>query len=174
MTCLGVGLWVPSGLEWDPPCFLFLDICFLRHLWEVSSHNFIRCIFYPLLCLSIFWNLWNVILVYLMLSQRPLKLSSIYKIAKVVLLLFLLGGFHYSVFPITCEFFCVTWSAFSPYTVFHFCYCILQLWLVLFVKLFPSFLLKFSLCSCIPFPALVSIFINNTLIFLICYLSLFH
>ena len=60
------------------PGYLFLQ------LWEVSSHDFIRCIFY-LLCLFFFWNLCNVILVYLMLSQRPLKLSLFLKIAEVVL-----------------------------------------------------------------------------------------
>lgn len=60
------------------PGYLFLQ------LWEVSSHDFIRCIFY-LLCLFFFWNLCNVVLVYLMLSQRPLKLSLFLKIAEVVL-----------------------------------------------------------------------------------------
>ena len=59
MICCGVGPWV--HLVWDPVCFLCLDICLLLQPWEVSSHNFIRYIFYPLLSLSSFWNPYNVI-----------------------------------------------------------------------------------------------------------------
>ena len=47
-------LWV--HLIWDPPCFLYLDICFLLQVWGVFSHNFFKYIFSPLFSFFPFWN----------------------------------------------------------------------------------------------------------------------
>ena len=90
-------IWV--HLFWDPLCFLYLDSCFLRQVWEVltiiSSNTFLN----PLSISSpsetpIMWTL-----LHLMFSQSSLKLFSFLNLF--FPLLFKLGDFHYSIFQIT-------------------------------------------------------------------------
>ena len=83
MICLGSSCSGPSVLP-------VLDICFLLQVWNVFIHNFIKYLFDPSLSLSppsgtpIMW-----MLVHLILSQRCLKMVSVF----IFLLAVLIGWF---------------------------------------------------------------------------------
>ena len=97
---------------------------------------------------SLLETLWWWMLLCLMLSHRSLKLSSLLKL---FILLLCLGEIHcLSVPDPFCFFF---WSAVNPSSVFFHLLYSTALWLVFST----FFLLKFSLCSSILLPCLVSI-----------------
>lgn len=88
-----------------------------------------------------------------------------------------LGEFHYPIFLVT------HWSfllihlvcCWTPYCIFQFSYCVLQLWDFYLVVSYISHLLKFSLCLFILLPSSVSFFMTITLIlYPVYYLSPFH
>ena len=102
-------LWV--HLVWNPLCFLYLDI------WEVFSHNFIKYPLYSFL-FSPSGTPKMQMLVHLMLSQKFLKLSSLFTMF--YFLLFLLGNFHYSIFQITYMFYITSSLVNSLQCIFFF------------------------------------------------------
>lgn len=154
---------------WDSLFILNLDICSFFRLR--ISRNFIKHFSACFSSLSGTLIMW--ILVYLILLQKYLKVSSFY-----ILFLFF---FH---------FYCVILSSQSSMSLmhssvslnqllihssafFHLSYHVLQLWLILFYTHSHS-LLKFSLCSSILFLCSVAIFIITVLNILSGKLSLFH
>ena len=144
-------------------CFLYLDICLLLQAWEVFSHNFIKCFFF-FFFLTFFSILSSgtpmmLILVCLMLSQRSLTLFQFFQF--VFLFTVFMGDFHHSTFHIT--------YAFSISSLLFIPSCVLFIWVIVFFSsdwflfIFPSSLLKFSLCSSILFPNSLRSLITNAL-----------
>lgn len=118
MSCYGA-IWV--HLVWDYRCFLYQDIIFLQ-LWENFSHNFIKNIFHSLSC-SLLWGSYNVNFGMLCVMQLALYVCSHFFVTLFFILLSWLVDFHYSIFQITCMFFCVLSPVIHSFLcVFYFSY----------------------------------------------------
>ena len=73
-----VSIWVHP--VWDPLCFLYLDIFSFFRFGNFSAIISSNTFFYYFLSLFSFWVPYNMMLVCLMLSQRSLKLFSLFRI----------------------------------------------------------------------------------------------
>ena len=159
MLNLGVGLFCLSCLGLYASCTWISVYCF--RLGKFSVIILLNAFFFFFTFFSILSSgtPMMLILVCLMLSQRSLTLFQFFQF--VFLFTVFMGDFHHSTFHIT--------YAFSISSLLFIPSCVLFIWVIVFFSsdwflfIFPSSLLKFSLCSSILFPNSLRSLITNAL-----------